>query len=184
MKKAPNNYRGFTLIELMITLAIAAILLTVGVPSFNEVIKNSRMATSTNKFITAANLARSEAIKRSVRVTVCKSNNGTACTNANNWDQGWIVFTDENNNAAYNSATETLLRVASGLGNNLTLTGNANVANYLSYTASGQSQLIGGAFQAGTFSLCDGVAPADNDGRNMVLSRTGRLSLTTGVACP
>ncbi len=182
MKKAFNKYRGFTLIELMITLVIAAILLTVGVPSFNEVIKNSRMATSTNKFVTAANLARSEAIKRGVRVTVCKSNDSATCTNTNNWDQGWIVFTDENNNAAYNNATETLLRVTNGLGINLTLIGNANVANYLSYIASGQSQLTSGAFQAGTFSLCDDRT--GNFGRNMVLSRTGRLSLTTGVACP
>jgi type IV fimbrial biogenesis protein FimT len=182
MKKAPNNYRGFTLIELMITLLIATILLTVGIPSFNELIKNSRMTTSTNKFVTAANLARSEAIKRGVRVTICKSNDGATCTNANNWDQGWIVFTDENNNAAYNNATETLLRVANGLGNNLILTGNANVVNYISYVASGQSQLTGGAFQAGTVSLCDDRT--GNFGRDMVLNRTGRLSLNTGVACP
>ncbi len=182
MKKVANKHRGFTLIELMITLFIAAILLTVGVPSFNGVIKNSRLATATNEFITAANLARSESIKRGVRVTVCKSNNGAACTNANNWDQGWIVFTDENNNAAYNNATETLLRVANGLGNNLVLSGNVNVANYISYVASGQSRTIGGGLQIGTVSLCDDRA--GNFGRNMALSSTGRLSLTTGVACP
>jgi type IV fimbrial biogenesis protein FimT len=139
------------------------------------------MTTSTNKFVTAANLARSEAIKRGVRVTICKSNNGAACTNANNWDQGWIVFTDENNNAAYNNATETLLRVANGLGNNLTLIGSANVANFLSYVASGQSTLGVGAADE-TFSLCDDRT--GNFGRNMVLRSTGRLSLTTGVACP
>lgn len=182
MKKALNNQRGFTLIELMITIAIAAILLTIGVPSFTETIKNNRLATTANAFVTAASLARSEAVKRGSRVTVCKSNDGATCTNANNWDQGWIVFTDENNNAAYNNATETLLRVADGLGNGQTLTGNANVANYLSYVASGQSQLTTGAFQAGTVSLCDDRT--GNFGRDLVMSASGRISLSTGVACP
>ena len=182
MKKPCNKYPGFTLIELMTALVIAAILLGFGVPSFNTFIKNSRVVTSTNTFITAANLARSEAIKRGIRVTICKSSKENKCTNANKWDQGWIVFTDEDNNAAYNSKKETLLRVSSGLGNNLTLSGNGGVKNYLSYIGSGQSRKTDGGLQLGTLSLCDDRV--GKFGRNITLSSTGRLSLTTGVACP
>lgn len=177
-----NNFRGFSLIELMITLAVIVVLLTVGVPTFNTFIKNNRLKTATNNFATALNLARSEAIKRGLRVSVCKSDNGATCAAVNGWDQGWIVFTDQNNNAAYNSASETLLRVFSGLSPALTLTGNGQVANYVSYIANGQSQLISGAFQAGTLSLCDDRS--GNVGRDLVLSSTGRARLVTEVACP
>ncbi len=182
MEKTLNNCRGFSLIELLITLAVIVVLLTVGVPAFSTVVKNSRLATATNELTTALNLARSEAIKRGLRVSVCKSADGATCAAVNGWDQGWIVFTDNNNNAAYNSASETLLRVYSGLASSLSLTGNVSVASYVSYVANGQSQLINGAFQAGTLSLCDDRT--GNVGRDLVLNNTGRVRLVTGVACP
>lgn len=98
-----NKQSGFTLVELMITLAIAAILLTIGVPSFNTLMQNSRLTTSTNDLIGALNLARSEAVTRELRVTVCKSADQATCnTSVTGWQQGWIVFTDENSNAAFN----------------------------------------------------------------------------------
>jgi len=119
------------------------------------------------------NLARSEAVKRGVRVTLCKSSDGRTCTNVGNWSQGWILFNDLNNNAVYNSATETILKVQGSLGNNTSMIGNANVDNYVSYVSSGQSQLIGGAFQAGTIKICDDR-----------IDNVGRLRIQTGIACP
>ena len=68
------------MIELIVTMVVAAIVLTLGVPSFRELINNNRLTSGANEFVTALNLARSEAIKRSVRVTVCKSADGTTCT--------------------------------------------------------------------------------------------------------
>ncbi len=183
--KQPQYNSGFTLVELMVTLAVAIILLSVGMPSFTETIQNNRLTTAANKFVSAVNLARSEAIKRGTRITACKSNDGAACVASGNWAQGWIVFTDANNDAAFASETEELLRVDAGLGNNLTLTGNANVADYISYSESGQSRLTtadGGGFQTGTISLCDDRT--GNFGKDIALSATGRLSLTTEVACP
>ncbi|MGB5065269.1 MAG: GspH/FimT family pseudopilin, partial [Candidatus Competibacter sp.] len=73
-----NRKSGFTLIELMITVALAAIVLTLGVPAFQETIRNNRLATTVNDFISSLNLTRSEAIKRGTRVTLCKSANGTS----------------------------------------------------------------------------------------------------------
>lgn len=88
MNTNPRNWAGFTLIEAMVALAIAAILLTVAVPAFQDLVQNNRLVSHTNEFVTALNLARSEAIKRSVPVTIKKT--GTY------WEEGWQVFTDLN----------------------------------------------------------------------------------------
>ncbi len=173
---------GFTLIELIVTLVVAALILAIGVPSFLALIQNNRLTTSTNELVGSLNLARSEAIKRGIRVTACKSSDGASCSNAGNWAQGWIVFTDNDNNAAYNNASETLLRVHEAVGGQITMTGNNNVANYISYVASGQSQVTGGGFQAGTLRICD--SRNGNVGKNLVLSNTGRITIDSNVVCP
>ena len=92
--------KGFTLIELMMTLSIAAILLTVAVPSYITFTQNSRITAQTNKVITAVSLARGEASKRGTRVVLCRSNevgqadpdcSGNSGT-AKDWSNGWLVF--------------------------------------------------------------------------------------------
>ena len=180
-----TKHCGFTLVELMITLAIAVILLTVGVPSFSTMIKNNRLTAATNDLLAAVNLARSEAVTRGHRVTVCKSADQVTCVSDSGWEQGWMVFTDQNDNAAYDptgTPAETLLRVHSALGSQITATGtSAPVEDYISYVASGQSQQTDGSFQAGTIKFCDDRA--GDVGKNLVVSSTGRAR-TKGDTCP
>jgi type IV fimbrial biogenesis protein FimT len=77
-----RSNRGFTVLELMVTLAVAGVLVTVGVPGFTEIVRNNRVTAQTNELVTAINLARSEAIKRgrNVAVAVTESGNGWAAT--------------------------------------------------------------------------------------------------------
>ncbi|MDS4058866.1 MAG: GspH/FimT family pseudopilin [Candidatus Contendobacter sp.] len=120
-----NKQRGFTLAELIVTVAIAAILLAVGVPSFQETMRKNRTAAHMNEMITALNLARGEAAKRGQRVSLCPSTDGTSCTGGTDWNNGWIVFTDTS--ADDNTVTVgTVLRVGEALTGAPTFTGPTN----------------------------------------------------------
>lgn len=83
---------GFTLLELMTTLAVAGIMLAVGVPSYLTVVRNNRAATNANELVSALTVARSEAIRRGDRVSLCRSDDGASC--GGTWEDGWIVFLD------------------------------------------------------------------------------------------
>ncbi|MEY6434096.1 GspH/FimT family pseudopilin [Thioalkalicoccus limnaeus] len=89
--------RGFTLLELMITVALVAILTTLGVPSFREAMQNNRAATQTNDLLAALSLARSEAVRRGAIVSVCPSTDQATCADATDWSTGWILFVDGTN---------------------------------------------------------------------------------------
>ena len=86
--------RGFTIIELMVTVAIMAIGMAIAYPSFTGMIRSNRLATSTNTLISPFNLARTEAIRSNRGGGICMSANGTSCTTSGGWEQGWLVWTD------------------------------------------------------------------------------------------
>jgi type IV fimbrial biogenesis protein FimT len=86
----PPAQRGFTLVELMVTVSIVAILAMIAVPSYNEAMLGSKLNTLANNFVASAQLARSEAIKRNTPVTLCASADGTSC--GGNWRDGWVVL--------------------------------------------------------------------------------------------
>ncbi|MDG4559694.1 MAG: Tfp pilus assembly protein FimT/FimU [Candidatus Competibacter sp.] len=181
-----NKETGFTLMELMVTVAVAAILLFVGVPTFQETINNNRLTSNANALVAALNLARSEAIKRNTRVTLCKSADGASCTAGGDYAQGWIVFADPNANGAID-AGEPIIQVGQALSGGLTLTGNGvgGVADSISYVSAGVSQSNGGGPQNGTLTLCKTGYTASS--RQLVLTRGGRLRVEKAepaVGCP
>lgn len=89
---------GFTLIELMVTIALLAILIAAVAPSFRGLLLDNQAATQANAVVTSLMFARSEAIKRNAPVVMCQSDAGADC-DAGNWADGWIVFADANNDA-------------------------------------------------------------------------------------
>lgn len=94
---------GFTLVELMVTIAIVAILLAVGLPSFQGSLRSNRVATTTNEMLASLSLARTEAIRSTQSSLVC-ARDGAAC--GDDWNQGWLVMTDTDGDDAY----ETLVK--------------------------------------------------------------------------
>lgn len=170
---------GFTLVELMITLAVVAILISLAAPSFQLAIQNNRLTTQVNNLVTALSLARSEAIKRGATVTVCKSNGGAACTAAGNWDQGWVVFTDPTTPGIIDNAADIIRVYEQATG--VTVRTGANFNNFVSYLASGVSQGNGGD-PNGIFRVCDdrGIPSA----RAVDVNALGRARSGPGAACP
>jgi len=175
---------GLTLVELLIVLATLAVLLTIAVPAFNAVLVGQRLTSHANTFLATLHFARSEAVRRNGRVVVCKSSTGSACASNGGWQQGWIVFHDANNNASVD-AGETVLRQVDALGPGVSMTGNAPVAAYISYTPLGITKMSSGAFQAGTLTLCRSGA-AGAEARQVVVAITGRprINKTTVAYCP
>jgi len=119
-----KKQRGFTLIELLMALVIAAILLTVGVPSMRDLIRNNRLITATNMFVSTLNIARSEAIKQGRTAQLCVSSDTDtvtpSCTAETNWQLGWIAWVDSN--ADGNLDPGETLRIAEPLPNTLNVT--------------------------------------------------------------
>lgn len=92
MNRGKRN-AGFTLYELMVTLAVASVITSFAVPAFQSIVQNNRAVTHTNDLITAMNLGRSEATRRSAGIELCASSDGASCNNSTDWSSGWIVRT-------------------------------------------------------------------------------------------
>ncbi len=161
---------GLTIIEVLVVVAIISIMAIVGIPSLQDFIRRARISSQAHEFVGTLSYARSEAIKRGQRVTVCKSADGETCATTGNWDQGWIVFVDANNNNT-RQTDEELLRVRGPLDERISLIGNTNVATYISFLNNG------GATQLGTITLC-----VHGRGVEIFLIRTGRVR-TEAVTC-
>jgi len=147
-----NRLNGFTLIELVTALAVAGVVLAIGVPSFQNYISNTRQTTAINDLAGALQLARNSAVSRRVRVTVCKSRDGASCetgSGSGDWSQGWIVFLDPDTPGT-RDADEELLRVHTALPGNANFTGNTNVVNRVSFSPQGLAR-----GSNGTLTYCD-----------------------------
>lgn len=94
---------GFTLVEAMVTLAVAAILLAWAVPSMQSFISRNQMSTEVNNFMASLYFARSEAVKRLRDVSLCPTTDGTECIVSEDWSQGWMAYADLDNNNTFNS---------------------------------------------------------------------------------
>jgi type IV fimbrial biogenesis protein FimT len=188
MLNRPLSASGFTLIELITTLTIAGILTAIAVPTFNSVISSNRLTAYTNEFVTALNLARSEAIKRGTKVTIMRNKDSVDYA----WEKGWDVFIDSDNNNTLNddgdanlceapggAATEDcLLRTYSALPTGFTLKSNFNLKRLISFNAMGKSISETGGLGVGALKLCD-INKADRlkTAKVIIISSTGRVRM-------
>lgn len=177
-----KRFSGFTLTEVLVTIAIIGILTAVAMPSYQQFTANSRLTTQANEFLSTVNFTRSEAVKRNTRVTMCKSINGTTCLVnpladlTASWQPGWIVFVDNGATEGDIDAGETILKVHGALTGGSTLVGNVLLTNYVSYVSTGQARQAGGGMQGGRFFLCSPIATLD--GRNIVITASNGTART------
>jgi type IV fimbrial biogenesis protein FimT len=111
---APHEARhhgqlGLTVIELLVVVAIVAILASLATPSFTNSLLRNRATAEVNQLAGDLQFARAEAIKEGQTVTICTSSNGTTCQMSTNWNGGWIIFSDANGNQKVDTG-ETILR--------------------------------------------------------------------------
>lgn len=169
---------GFTLIEMMVVVAILSILAMVALPSFQPMIANSRIVANTNDIVADLALARSEAAKRggTTVVTVCASTDGSSCSGATDWAGGRLVFVDGSTQGSVDGTDSTrILRVSAASSLAITSSGFSTVG-FLSYSADGSIS----STLPGTFTICkSGLI-----GRVVSVSAIGRTSLAaTAAAC-
>ncbi len=127
---------AFTLIELMITIAVTAVVLTIGVPGFNRVIEQNQLSAYTNQLVSSLHFARSEAVRRNQSIKVCHSNNASVC-NGTGYEDGWIIFTDNDSDDTVD-ADEELILVNENLPSSYTFNVNGEVGSF-SFTANGRT---------------------------------------------
>lgn len=165
-------HKGYTLIELLVTLSLVTSLLAWVVPTLSDVIHSVRVHAGTQALTSSLALARSEAVKRNARVVMCKSARGLACEPGASWEQGWIVFHDLNNNAVVDAGEHVFHREAA-MPPALRMSGNTPVSHYVLYTPYGQTKQLSGAFQAGTFTVCANSGKRVQ-ARQVVINSVGR----------
>lgn len=166
------RFAGFTLVELMITIAIIGITLAFASPNISIFIQNYRITTQTNNLLADLQLARNNSVSQGVRVGVCASTDGATCGGAD-WSAGRIVFTDANGDGAVDVATDAVLRVTEALstGNTIVAT-NLATAGLIQFRPSGlASGVVGGG---ASFKLCD--ARTGLFGRTVTVAPTGRAA--------
>ncbi len=164
-------HRAFTLIELLVSLSVLALLGGLALPSFERLLHNQRLQGSTLELRQALSLARQAAISHGRPVLV---DNGDG-----NWNSGWQVFVDDNGNGRADPGEVRLYGPAQAAPG-VRIAANAPLARHVRYASNGRTQLLSGAFQAGTLSLChaSGQLPV----RRLVISATGRVRLERGPA--
>jgi type IV fimbrial biogenesis protein FimT len=169
---------GFSLIELLVVLTLIGIVTMLAAPSFNSAFLSNRLAAYANDFVASAQLARSEAIKRNRPVHLCRSSDGAACAAGGSWQQGWIVWSDDNGNGALD-AGEPVVQVQQALS-----------ADYNFASAIGGYDLafqpLGGGSSAATLKLCRASPSPGAQERQIRIDATGRPSVSTTQtgACP
>lgn len=172
----PSHWnRGFTLIELMVTLAVAVVLMVVATPSFVSFQRSSELASQTNSLLAGINAARTEAMKRNMNAFVVPGGS------SNNWNDGWIVFADANNNGVYDATIDFTVLTQPAMPAYFTGSGTQTAKEnpaYVMYKSTGYSSTKSGGFGALTITLERNDLTGSEliqQTRRIIIAKTGRV---------
>lgn len=163
---------GFTMLELMVVIAIVAILASVAIPSFRTMIERNRVAGAVNQFVGDLQFARSEAIKRGSPVVICASTDGATCSGANAWHSGWLVYNVSTPLSPTTVCSACRLRTRSALTSSDTLVADSNVTSF-TYGREGFA-----ANMAGTVTMALHTSPVNDDATRCIeVARNGHQAI-------
>jgi len=164
---------GFTIVEFLVTLSILSILMALASPSLVTMVESSQMRILNNDFLDHLRLTRSEAILRGMRVVICTANSASTCSTSAGWQQGWLIFSDSNNNGR-REVNELLIRYRSAAPAGWSMQGTRTIARYVSYDEMGLTRFTGGGFQAGTVTICR-LGSSRAPPRQVIINSLGRV---------
>jgi type IV fimbrial biogenesis protein FimT len=178
MRQSAQKAAGFTILELMVGITVMGVLLGIGVPAFNDIIRNNRTAAQTNELVAALTIARSEATKRGLPVSVCAANTArTACAAADaaSWANGWLIYTDRLGTPGTVDTDDEILQTSEPVSGGLGVTSNA--VGFVRFGANGAlTEAVDITFDV-VHDHCTGT-----NRRQVEVERTGRLN-TSKVSC-
>ena len=176
------HHRGFTLLEALVVLALLGVLLALAAPGMSDLRQKHKMQSQAEQLQAALLLARSEALRRQQRVSLCARATDGTCDANGQWQQGWLVFVDANDNGLHDSG-EVVIEVHAPVPQVVQLGVTNTVKAYFSYGAEGRSMSTNGAFMAGTWRFCQASTLV---GWQVVSNALGkpRLQKYTPPSCP
>lgn len=171
-----TSNKGFTLVELLMTLVVSLILIGTGIPSMGTLIKNNRLTSTSNQMITDLSRARSEAIKRGRIVTLCPANaDRTNCDTNRQWDSGWIAFSNADQDEDFDASKDEMILRHDRV-KQVSIVGESFFSKSVCFSPRGVAAtcVSGNGFGNGRFSLCD--SRNENDAsRQIIIAPTGRV---------
>ena len=178
--RAARKTAAFTLVEVLVAITIALALAAAVAPSFRDWLAAYQLANHAKHLTESMAQARTEAIRRSHRVNLCKSPDRQRCANRGGWSAGFLVFVDVNGDGQVDD-DEPVLAIAGPAPAGITVQANRPLDEYVSYTSIGHARMLNGALQMGTFTVCR----SGQNALQVVLANSGRVRVErSGVRCP
>ncbi len=173
---------GFTLLEALVVLAVLGVLVAMAAPALSGMRTRHQLQAQAEGLLDSLVLARSEALRRQQRITLCPRTLDNTCDATAQWQNGWLVFVDANNNAQ-REVEEPLIEVHGDVPSAVRMGVTSTVKGYFSYGSEGRSQSTGGAFMAGTWRFCQTTS---QEGWQVVSNALGkpRIEKYAPQTCP